>query len=308
MRWGLIGGLGLAGLTLLVGPGRVGAGLAQIRSHAQSVVDDCVDDPIALRRQLEKLADQYPDRIVEVRGEVAEVEHQIAQLDRDIEIATRVVSYTSDDLGNLKTRIARAENERDSCACPVFLRFEGIRFDIDGARNEAVRIGSLRTNYRDRLAYDQQQAQMLEEQQARLNDILVKLEDDFATYKAQLYTLDRQIDAIARNERLIELIEDQQSTLSSYDRYAQVDNLQQLESKLAQLRKLQDAQLDQLTEKGVRIDYEKRARFDLENDGELDPYDAMMKEFDTVTENGDDTVETEAKPTKSVAMLPRIIE
>ena len=63
LRWGLIAGLGLAGLTLLVGPQRVGAGLAQLRVKAQNVVDQVVDDPVALRRQLENLADQYPDRI-----------------------------------------------------------------------------------------------------------------------------------------------------------------------------------------------------------------------------------------------------
>lgn len=267
MRWGLIGGLALGGLTLLVGPDRVAAGLAQLRTKAQSVVDTVVDDPVALRRQLEHLADEYPDRIAEVRGEIAEVEHQITELGRDIEIAGRVVAYTTEDLNVLQTRIAKARDTvRQASHSDVYVGFEGIRFTIDEAYAEALRIGEVRKNYRDRKAVDQQQAKMLQEQKTRLHQILSKLEDDYGTYQAQLWSLDRQIDAIQRNDRLIELMEQQQETLASYDRFEKVSNLKQVQGKLAELREVQKAQLDTLAKRGFRDDYESKAKLDLEGD------------------------------------------
>ncbi len=94
-RWGLISTLALGGATLLIGPERVAAGLAHVRATAQSVVDRATDNPAVLRRQLLALAEEYPHRIAAVRGEIAEVNHQIAQFDRDTEVAARVVGMTT---------------------------------------------------------------------------------------------------------------------------------------------------------------------------------------------------------------------
>jgi chromosome segregation ATPase len=280
MRWGLIGGLGLGGLTLLVGPERVAAGLAQLRSKAQNVVDSCVDDPMALRRQLEQLADEYPDRIAEVRGEIAEVNHQMEQLDRDVEIASRVIAYTTEDLSVLQTRIAKARDTvRTASINDVYVGFEGIRFTIDEAYGEALRIGEVRKNYRDRKAVDQQQIKMLTEQKSRLHQILVKLEEDFGTYQSQLWSLDRQIDAIQRNDRLIELMEQQQETLAGYDRFEKVSNLKQIQAKMAELREIQQAQLDTLAKRGFREDYESKAKLDLDGDQDFESlFDELLDE------------------------------
>jgi chromosome segregation ATPase len=274
VRYGVIGGLALGGVTLLIGPERVATGLAQVRVKAQEVVDSAVDDPIALRRQLEKLADEYPDRIAEVRGEIAEVDHQIAQFERDVEIAGRVVAMTTEDLEELKTLVARAESEFANTARPVAIRYQGVRFDIDEAYSEGRRINNVRGNYDDRLAHDKFQLKFLQEQRGRLTDILSKLETEFGTYETQLWQLDRQIDAIARNERLIELTERQQATLNSYERFGQIDNLKQLEAKLAEISAFQVAQLETLEKRGVEYNYEERARFEVDSDGvERSPFE-----------------------------------
>jgi chromosome segregation ATPase len=259
----------------------VAASLAQVRVKAQAVVDGAIDDPIALRRQLEQLAEQYPDRIAEVRGELAEVDHQIGQLDRDIEIAGRVVAYTGEDLSTLQSRIARAEQEAESNVRRVFIRFEGIRFDVDEAYAEALRIGNVRNTYEDRLAFDLQQAKMLQQQKARLNEVLGKLEEDYNTYQSQLWSLDRQIDAIERNERLIVLMEEQQDTLASYGKFASVHSLRQIEGRLAELRTIQEAQMEQLSKSGFRHNYEKKAEYDINNETtQRDAYQRMMHDLE----------------------------
>ena len=279
LRWGLVGGLALGGMTLLVGPERVSAGLAQIRGKAQNVVDNLVDDPIALRRQLEGLAEQYPDRIVEVRGEIAQVEQQLKQYDHDIDVASRVVAMTTDHLGQLKTLVARAEESAQQTMRPVAIRFEGVKFNIEEAYNEARRINNVRGTYQDRLASDQQQVAFLAQQKDRLVEILDKLETEYGTFQAQLWQLDRQIDAIERNERLITLTEQQQATLASYEKFGKVGSLKQLEAKLAELRAVQEAQLESLSKKGINTDYENRAQYEMSTEGLSDnPFDVLEQQ------------------------------
>jgi chromosome segregation ATPase len=266
LRLGLIGGLVLGGATLLLGPERVACGLGIVRVKAQSMVDQVVnnDDPAAMRRHLENLADEYPDRIAEVQGELAEIEHQLGQFDRDIDVSQRVVALTSEDLGQMKALVVRAQAANKGGTRRVSIRFEGTRFDLDEAYAEARRINQVRVTYQDRLASDEQQMEFLREQKARMTEILNKLEEDFTTYQAQLWQLDREIDAIERNERLIALTEQQQYTLSSFDRYGNVKSLSQIQGKLAELRAVQEAQLQSLAKKGVRHDYHRQAEHELQ--------------------------------------------
>jgi phage shock protein A len=261
VRWGLISALALGGATLLIGPERVAAGLASVRSKAQSVVDQAVDKPTVMRHQLEKLAGEYPKRIGKVRAEVAEVNRQIAQFDRDTQVAARVVAMTTNDLGELQTLIAKAEKVEGK---PVYVRFQSFRFGIDDAYGEARRINKVKLSYQDRVACNEQQLTLLKQQKARLEEILAKLEDEHSTFETQMWQIDRQIDAIERNGRLIEMTEQLQATLAAYDQWGKLDNLHQLESKLAELRTIQEAQLAELEKKGLRYNYEERARNELD--------------------------------------------
>ncbi len=284
-RWGLITALALGGATLLIGPERVAAGLAHVRTKAQSVVDLAVDNPAALRRQLGQLAEEYPQRIAQVQGELAEVEQQISQFERDTEVASRVIAMTSEDLDELKTLIARADGV-DADGRPVFVRFEGVRFRVDDAKNEAHRINSVRTTYGDRLQCNQQQLTMLTQQKSRLSEILSRLEDEFATFETQMWQLDRQIDAIERNDRLIAMTQQLQSTLDGYDKWGKLDNLTQLQAKLVELETIQEAQLATLEKMGIRNNYEDRARYEIEVEQApvADPFADDLDETETSVE------------------------
>ena len=304
IRWGLITALAVGGITLLVGPERVAAGLAHVRHTAQSVVDRAVDDPMVLRRQLQDLADEYPDRIATVRGEIAVVAQQMSQFERDSEVAVRVVGMTTEDLAELKTLITRAEDVKagEGRGRAVAVRFSGVRFRLDQAYNEAQRINNVRINYKDRLACNAQQHDLLSQQQARLVEILCSLEDEYSTFETQMWQLDRQIDAIERGERMIEMTEELAATLDSYDRWGKVGNLKQLEAKLAELRTIQDAKLQALMAHGFRDNYESRARYEL--DTEMQPDDPFGELFE---ETGTD-VEVEASPDSFAWLGPVVIE
>ncbi|MCH8822223.1 MAG: hypothetical protein IH984_01830 [Planctomycetes bacterium] len=306
LRVGLISGLALGGLTLLIGPHKVAAGLHQIRVKAQTVIDQVTDEPAALRHQLQVMADEYPDRIATVRGELAEVNHELAEFERDSEVSARVVAMTTEDLVALKSLVVKARNVSNSTPhLETYLRFKGIRFDVDQAYCEGNRINSVRVSYQDRLASDQQQTSILIEQKGRLVEILTQLESDYTSFQDQMWQLDRQIDAIERNERLIEMTKELQATLSDYDSWGKIGNLKQLTSKLAQLRTVQQAQLETLRNSGIRWDYAKKAAQQLDaNSITIDPTSNYLDKLEV------EDAEASFDETDTIAWLdqPRIIE
>ncbi len=282
LRWGLIGAAGLGALAFVVGPERVAAGFAQVRATAVEACEDFVDDPVALRRQLASLAEKYPSRIAEVRAEIGEVERQLSRLEQDAEVARRVVALTTDDLSEI--RVALQEVAGPGATRLTSMRIGGRSMNPEQARTEARRIADVRTTYKDRLATDETQVSFLETQKSRLSEILDTLEAEHARYEAKLWQLDRQIDAIARNERLIEMTQEQQSILAEYDKFSDVGSLDQLESKLAELRTVQEAQLQTLSRRSETTDYERQAR-DAMVDDDLD-LDDFWIELDEPVDDG----------------------
>lgn len=260
LRWGIVGGLALGGLTILVGPDRVGAAFDQLRTKARQAADNLVDDPVALRRQLQTLSEQYPTRIGQVRGEIAEVERQMRQLEHDSEVAKRVVVMATDDLNRLRVAVASAETSSQRL---VGLNDSTPKSTVDTAKEEARRINNVRLSYQDRFTSSSQQLQFLGQQKERLTKILERLEGEYSEFESKMAVLDRQIDSIERNERLIDMTKEQQKLLADYDKFGEVGNLGQLEAKLSELRTVQEAQLEALSKAGIPNDYEQRAKSDL---------------------------------------------
>ena len=267
LRWGIIGGLALGGLTILIGPDRVGAAFDQIRNKARQAADDFVDDPIALRRQLQTLAEQYPTRIGQVRGELAEVERQLRQLEHDSDVAKRVVAMANEDLNRLRVAVSSGDAPtgrlialRESQFSPTA---RGQKDPVDVAKEEARRINNVRLSYQDRFASNKQQIEFLGQQKERLTKILQRLDTEYSDFETKMAVLDRQIDSIERNERLIDMSKEQQAMLADYDKFGEVGNLGQLEAKLAELRTVQEAQLEALAKAGVPSDYEQRAKAEI---------------------------------------------
>lgn len=263
VRWGIIGGIALGGLTILIGPDRVGAAFDQLRSKARQAADDLVDDPIALRRQLQSLAEQYPTRIGQVRGELAEIERQIHQLEQDSEVAKRVVVMANEDLNRLRVAVASGDTPNGRLIAMRESQMANKKDGIEVAKEEARRINNVRLSYQDRYASNQQQLEFLSQQKDRLTKILQRLDTEYSDFETKMAVLDRQIDSIERNERLIDMTKEQQSLLADYDKFGEVGNLGQLEAKLAELRTVQEAQLEALAKAGVPSDYEQRAKAEI---------------------------------------------
>jgi chromosome segregation ATPase len=259
VRWTIVAGLALGGITLIIGPERVGAAFGAIQTQATALVDEYIDveEAQALRSRLHELAEAYPDRIAEIRGEVARVETQLEQFAHDADVARRVVAMTGADLEQLALKVQSAER---GGVRTVSLVSGDAGVNLDVAYREGRRIKGIHETYQERLVSDQRQITMLETQRERLAALLEQIEDEFADYQAQVWQLDRQIDSIQRNDRLIALTESQQATLRAFESPGNAEGLRAIETRLAELQAVQEGTLQALTERGRQNEYEHRAQ------------------------------------------------
>lgn len=261
------------GLTLLAGPERVGALFHQTRDAVNSQIDKAITDPVALRAQLRDLEATYPKRIAQVRSDLGEVRSQMAQLKREESVSQRVVEMTSRDLDTLQGMLAQAEETRtnlqqvsfdDAPERRVELVFGDQRLTIEKAYARTVEINNTRSAYASRLGDIERDMGYLTTQEERLAGLLTKLETERGEFQAQLWQLDRQVDSIARNERMIDVLSKRQASIDEQSRY-KAASLDHIQAKVADIRARQEAELASLAAGAQQTDYEQKAKLDIDS-------------------------------------------
>ncbi|MCA9293125.1 MAG: hypothetical protein KDA20_04850 [Phycisphaerales bacterium] len=246
IRIGLIGGLAAGGLALIAGPQRVHALFHQARHTVTNAIDNAIDDPVALRNQLRNLEKQYPERIASVRGELASLDQQVAELTRDRDVANKVVELASADFSVLEASLAQAESARtESPSAIIRVRFDGRAVDLDDAYGRATQIKNTMNAYQGRAYEAQRSVELLAQQRDRLSDLLNQLETEHADFRAQLFQLDGQIEVIERNDRLIAMVQEREDAIRKYDKFETV-SLDQVTHRMAKIRAEQEARLQSL--------------------------------------------------------------
>lgn len=238
------------GSLLIAGPGRTMAVAHELKSKVASAIDQSLDDPIALRRQLVEIEREYPARISEVRQDLAGLQSDIARLEQEEAVSARVVVLAKEDLAVLRAELPaaqttaggrrplRASSSRVRHLEQIVIANEGKALDA-GADLDALR-----------------------SQEARMVQVLEQLETERAQFQVQLSQLERQVASIARNDRMIELMEKRQRTLDRIRSWDAV-SLDQIQGRIQSIRAQQEARLDVLTQDQDVVDYEELARQEL---------------------------------------------
>jgi chromosome segregation ATPase len=264
VRVGVIGALGLGAAALIAEAASPGSARAMARQAKQTVgqaISDRIEDPVALRAQLRDLELQYPRRIEAVRHDLAELNAQLQQFEQELAVTDRVVHLAEADLADLRAQLARAEEARATATgyTVVRLRHENRVLDLTEAYAKADRIQQLRDSYAARADEIKRDLGLLGEQQERLGGLLATLETERAQFQSQLWQLDRQIDAVARNERLIAMLEKRQRTLDEIGPFS-ASSLEHVTGRIARIRAEQESRMQALAGSGAEADYESRAR------------------------------------------------
>ncbi|MGP1272288.1 MAG: hypothetical protein ACTS22_03045 [Phycisphaerales bacterium] len=267
VRVGVIGALGVGTAFIVaeaVSPGSARAIAAQAKHNVHHAITAGVDDPVALRAQLRDLESQYPGKIEAVRGDLNELQGQLAQFERELLITERVVALADDDLARMQHLLAKAESARDGNGYAIVrVRYDDQSLDLDQAYAKAEKITQLRDAYASRAGEIRRDMGFLNEQETRLSELLGTLEAERAQFQSQLWQLDRQIDAVARNERMIDMLEKRQRTLDEIGPFS-ADSLDQVTDRIAQIRAEQESRMAALTSRRVEEGYETRARVQIE--------------------------------------------
>lgn len=263
------------GLALVIaGPTRASAIVGQAHTAILSHIDGNIDDPVALRTQLRDLEREYPERIAQVRGDLAELKLQMRQLERERAVAERVVSLAERDISTLAPLVAEASVSQGVATASAGIRnvvsvqFDNRTLSVGQAQTRLNQVQHTRVAYANRAADASHDVIYLAQQAEQLETLLTQLESERAQFQSQLWQLDRQVDAIARNDKLIEMLEKRQRTIDECSRY-EVASLDQMVSRLDEVRVRQQAELDHLTGNTAEISYEDVAKLQLDSEGTL---------------------------------------
>ena len=142
-----------------------------------------------------------------------------------------------------------------------------VRFDdgqracnLDEAYGKANRVGQLRNAYVQRVNDIERDLGYLGQQKDRLETLLSQLETERAEFQTQLWGLDRQVDAISRNDRMIEIMQKRQVTIDEHSRYSAA-SLDQINARLADIRAKQESKLEMFNQNNDIKNYENAAKY-----------------------------------------------
>jgi len=262
--------LGLAGVGAfaLMGQHRSHAVVHELRDNVLDAIDSKISDPQAMRSQLREMEQEYPKRIAQVQGDLAELRHEMRQLEKESTVSTRVVALVDADIDRLETQLAAQVQSGEMRLASVVVD-ERI-YTPERARVRLMQMRNTRLAHANRAADARHDLTYLQKQSDRLEELLAKLEAERAEFQTQILALTRQIDAIARNDRLITLLEKRNRTIEECTRYEAV-SLDQITGRLEQIKTRQEAELDMLASSERATDYEGLARLQIATeDIELD--------------------------------------
>lgn len=271
IRVGVIGALIVGAGVVIAGPHRVRAVFQQARQNINCKIDRNITDPVALRSQLRDLAAQYPKRIGEVQSDLMELREQIAQLQYEKATAEKVVALTESDMDKLNNALAQAEETSfvqvasDGAPKQIVICFKSDRLSVEDAYGRVNEITNTHNAFSAQADDLDRDLGYLGQQEDRLVELLNKLETEQSTFQTQLWELDRKVDAVARNDRMIDIMEKRQRTIDEQSRY-RAGSLDQITARLSEIKTKQEAKLSALTNTQKRENYEDAAKAQLDRE------------------------------------------
>lgn len=264
------------GAYAVAGKDRTNAVVHDLHGKVMEKIDAAIDDPSAMRAQLREMEKEYPERIAQVRSDLAEIQHEIRQLERESAISSRVVALADQDLERLETQLASQVPSGNELVAIRSVKLDDHVYSVDRARVRLNQIKNTRLAHANRSADAKHDLMYLEKQEGRLAELQTKLEGERAEFQTQISGLSRQIDAIARNDRLIKLLDKRNRTIDECSRYESI-SLDQITGRLASIKSRQEAELDLLANTEEQSDYEDLARMQIATEQLEDQHGELLQ-------------------------------
>jgi len=261
IKWGVVGGLGVVALMAVVGTTRIKTAFWSVRDHIRTNVDELVDTRVALRHEVEKLKNEYPKRIAEIRIQQRSVDRDISQCEKQLHQGEEVVAIARGDIEVLRSRLDLADADADGIS-PRPIEFRAQRLTRGAALTRAAEAADVAANYEERVFDLRNERKLLFDEKARLAADRASMEQEYAQFQAEVTTIGRDIDSLERKEKLVALTERRRGERE--DLFAdRASSLNVLKERLARKKIELEEQLKGMNSFGGANEYEARARLRL---------------------------------------------
>lgn len=248
----------LAGATAgLVGPERLGYVAQSLTMVAARNIDDMIPDEVKLYSDMDRLREEYPERISELKTMNRELAVQVSGTEKDRRLCREVLSLCEEDLRELQPKLEELASRPKEPGSTI--QFRGVSYTYDEALERSRKILDIQEMYETRLQAGTASTTLLDSERLRLNAELVELEKEYDQFLGEYKSLEREIGLLRHNERIIDLAR-RRDRIDRVDTSGWVRSLDHLKKAIYRRKSEQEERL-----KGYRIghpaqDYETRAR------------------------------------------------
>jgi chromosome segregation ATPase len=228
------------------------------RRTALENIDSMIPDEVKLRTDLDKLREEYPRRIAELKAMIQSLLDELRDAEKEQRLCAEVVNLCDEDLGR-----APSSAGGPSASVVEVPQLAGGQRRLTWASIEAVertrKIADLRDRYEARLRAGATSLELLAAEQDRLLAELVDLEREYDQFLAEFKAMEREIDVLRTNERLLELAK-RRERVDRVDTAGWLRSLTELKRAIAKHRTEQEEKLRSFRVNVPARDYEARAK------------------------------------------------
>ncbi|HVR73051.1 MAG TPA: hypothetical protein VMT52_01910 [Planctomycetota bacterium] len=246
------------GLSVVVfGIPRIRSLISSARQAAAENIDSLIPNEVKLRNDMEKLREEYPRRIAELKAMIDELARQIAATERDRRLCREVLAICEEDLGQLKPKLELLSSEPASRGTTV--EFRGVSFSYLDAMGRSRKIIDIKEMYDARLEAGTGSLEVIQSEHERLKAELIELQKEYDQFIAEYRTLERDIEILRHTEKLIEIAK-RRERIDRIDPSGWARSLDELKRALRKHKTEQDERLRSYRIGNAVEEYETRAR------------------------------------------------
>lgn len=242
------------GLSVVVfGIPRIRSLISSARQAAAENIDSLIPNEVKLRNDMEKLREEYPRRIAELKAMIDDLARQIAATERDRRLCREVLAICEEDLAQLKPKLELLSSRGTT------IEFRGVSFSYPEAMGRSRKIIDIKEMYDARLEAGTGSLEVIQSEQERLKAELIELQKEYDQFIAEYRTLERDVEILRHTEKLIEIAK-RRERIDRIDPSGWARSLEELKRALRKHKTEQDERLRSYRIGNAVEEYETRAR------------------------------------------------
>ena len=250
-------GVGVVALAhVVLGKHRTHDAAKALQSMAQCEVDELIAKQKDMKEELSALRTQYPKQIAMLKGQLNDIDRQLAKLDKEETRATDIVKLCEEDISYLEDQ---GDVVGSVYADARVIEHRGSKYTLEEAEQLVTRIAETREIYVTRLDDISAERNILQGEKDQITVEVQAVETEQAEFEAEYQSLVREIERLQRNEELLKIAEGRRG-IGDDGHSEAMATLDSVKSAVERARLEQDERLKAARVAPKSMDYETRAK------------------------------------------------